>query len=45
MEKENTEDGGNGLELPKLVRDQGMGNEVQISQTEEIIEKVQNTRD
>ncbi len=43
MEKENIEDGGNGLELPKLVGDQGMGNEVQVSQTEKIIKEVQNT--
>jgi len=45
MEKENIEDGGNDLELPKLVKEQGMGNEVQVSQIEEIIKKVQNTRD
>ncbi len=30
MEKENTEDGGNGLELPKLVGDQGIGDKVQL---------------
>jgi len=28
MEKENTKDGGNGLKLPKLVGDEGMGDEV-----------------
>jgi hypothetical protein len=30
MEKENTEDGRNGLKLPKLVGDEGMGDEVQF---------------
>jgi hypothetical protein len=31
MEKENTKDGGNGLELLKLIGDQGTSDEVQVS--------------
>jgi hypothetical protein len=31
MEEENIEDGGNGLELPKLVGDKGMGDKVQVN--------------
>jgi hypothetical protein len=45
MKKENSGDGRNGLELPKLIGDEGMGNEIQVSQIEEIIKKVQNIRD
>ncbi len=45
MEEENIEDGGNGLELPKLVGDKGMGDEVQVNQIEDIVKEVQNMRD
>jgi len=39
MEKENTKDGRNGLELPK-VGDQAMGDEVQVNPIEKIIKVV-----
>jgi hypothetical protein len=39
MEKENTEDGINDLELPKLVGDEGMGNGFKLTKLKRLSKK------